>query len=511
MHFLTFVKSMHKQTINTASGSYGKTPMLRSIFISLVLLPLLLSVFSSCRKDKLLTDASAKLNFSQDTIFFDTVFTTIGSVTKRLKVHNPHNNIIQISSIRINGGSKSNFRINVDGLPGDAKNIRIRPKDSLFIFIEVTVDPNNANSPLVITDFLEFVTNGNVQQVTLVAWGQDAIYFTPKFYQPGLPPYSIIPCNTTWTNIKPYVIYGYAVVDSLCTLTIQEGTKIHFHNNAGLWIYRGGRIIVNGTKDNPVEFRGDRLEWSYNDVPGQWDRIWINEGSQDNIFNYAIIKNAFIGLQIETLPFGGTGNSSNVCKLNNTRIQNCSGAGILARNYKVEAGNCLVERCGEYALLVSGGGDYSFTHCTFANFWKSGSRQTPTIFLQNYYTDIFSGNEIVKDINTCNFSNCIITGSLENEFSTKWKAGGSINYAFRNSVIKTTVNTGTSSFVNIVQNPSGNLFKDTQTFDYHLLSGSAAINAGNAVYVLPGLETDMDGVNRLSSGNPDAGCYEFVP
>lgn len=465
----------------------------------------------SCRKDKLLTDPSALLQFSEDTILFDTVFTTIGSTTKRLLVYNSHSKSIVISSITLAGGKNSNFRINVDGLPGNALNIKIRPKDSLYIFIEVTVDPNNSNSPFVITDSLVFITNGNKQDVDLVAWGQNAIYYTPKYYQPGLPPYSIIECNTTWNNTKPYVVYGYAVVDSACVLTVEQGTKIHFHRNGGLWIYRGGRIIVNGTKENPVEFRGDRLEWTYNEKPGQWDRIWINEGSNDNIFNYAIIKNAYIGLQIETLPFGNASISNNKCILKNTRIQNCSGAGILTRNYKVEGFNCIVERSGEYCFIVAGGGEYEFKHCTFANYWSAGSRQTPTIFLQNYFTDIFTGNEIIKDITKCNFYNCIITGSLENEFSTEGKNGGDINYLFHHSVIKTSVNTSTSSFVNIVKNPSGELFKDYQAFDYHLSNSSAAINIGDASQVTIGMEKDLDEVNRLSSGNPDAGCYELVP
>ncbi|CAG0991166.1 hypothetical protein FLAV_02315 [Flavobacteriales bacterium] len=469
-------------------------------------------IFSfSCRKDKLLTDPSALLKFSLDTVLFDTVFTTIGSTTKRLLVYNTHNKSILISSIQLAGGKNSNFRINVDGLPGDAQQIKIRPKDSLYIFIEVTVDPNNTNSPFVISDSILFITNGNKQDVDLVAWGQNAIYYTPKYYQPGLPPYSIIECNATWNNVKPYVVYGYAVVDSACTLTIEQGTKIHFHRNAGLWVYRGGRIVVNGTKENPVEFRGDRLEWTYNEKPGQWDRIWINEGSSDNVFNYAIIKNAYIGLQIETLPFGNASISNNKCILKNTRIQNCSGAGILARNYKIEGANCLIERSGEYNFIVAGGGEYDFRHCTFANYWKEGSRQTPAIFLQNYFTNIFTGSEVVKDISKCNFYNCIITGSLENEFSTEWKSGGNINYLFHHSVIKTTVNTSTSSFVNIIKNPSGDLFKNYTLFDYHLSSNSSAINIGDPTQVSTGLEKDLDDVNRLSSGNPDAGCYEYVP
>jgi len=58
------------------------------------------------------------LNFSTDTIFFDTVFTSVGSVTKRMLVYNENNSKLMISSISLAGGNKSNFTINVDGAPG---------------------------------------------------------------------------------------------------------------------------------------------------------------------------------------------------------------------------------------------------------------------------------------------------------------------------------------------------------------------------------------------------------
>ncbi len=44
----------------------------------------------SCNKDdEIDNDPGIKLGFSQDTILFDTVFTTIGSATQTFKVYNP--------------------------------------------------------------------------------------------------------------------------------------------------------------------------------------------------------------------------------------------------------------------------------------------------------------------------------------------------------------------------------------------------------------------------------------
>ena len=70
------------------------------------------------QKDVLITDSSAQLTFSNDTILFDTVFTTVGTVTKNFKIINPHNQPINISSIDLASGTSSDYRINVDGIPG---------------------------------------------------------------------------------------------------------------------------------------------------------------------------------------------------------------------------------------------------------------------------------------------------------------------------------------------------------------------------------------------------------
>ena len=61
--------------------------MMRSLVI--LFLTICFSVsFIACKKDKVLTDPSAKVSFSQDSILFDTVFTTIGSATQNIRIRN---------------------------------------------------------------------------------------------------------------------------------------------------------------------------------------------------------------------------------------------------------------------------------------------------------------------------------------------------------------------------------------------------------------------------------------
>jgi hypothetical protein len=351
-----------------------------------IILVTLLLVFS-CQKDLTDTDPDVRLSFSQDTVYFDTVFTSLGSTTQSFTVHNTGKQRINISSIRLAGGAASFYRMNVDGQAAyEVKDVEIESEDSLYIFCRVTIDPTDVRNPFVVSDSIVFETNGNVQDVKLVAWGQNANYILADTYIPGFPKFKIIAHeNETvrWTADRPYVIYGFALVDSTGLLEIERGTRVYFHNNSGLWIYKGGTIKAKGSIDAPITFQGDRLESFYKDMPGQWDRIWINEGSVNNEIDYAVIRNGFIGLQLETLQE----QMGNQLILSNTRIENMTGYGILTRFYNLTAYNDVVVNCGQYLAAFTWGGIFDIRQCTFANYWSTSVRVTPSIVLNNFATD----------------------------------------------------------------------------------------------------------------------------
>lgn len=481
--------------------------------------------YQSCRKDEsFITERSANIDLSLDTITFDTVFTTIGSVTKNFRVYNPHKESIKISSIRLNGGDNSEFRINVDGVPGPYHtNKEIAPKDSLFIFVEVTVDPDNKQSPFVITDEIEFITNGNSSKLELVAWGQNAHYYTPTSFNRNIPDFccldangdrgpcsdNIPPVNVTWPNDLPYVIYGFVAIDSMDVLNIDPGVQLHFHNNSGMWVYRGGTLNVNGTKDNPVVFQGDRLEPGFEDRPGQWDRIWINDGSQNKI-EYAEIKNGYIGIQAETLPFENppiplTGSLI----LKNTRIDNCSGFGLLTSLYNIQAENLVITDCGEYNVAIQSAGNYNFKHCSFANYESSFNRETPLFFVQNSVVNAI-GTQVIGEPNVT-ADNSIIYGRNTSEFNTEIINGGALNLDFSNCIIKTDQSlTDTSSFKDIIRNPADIIFNDVVDNDYSLSENSIAKDTAN-INISNTVPIDILGNSRLGDGKPDLGAFEFIP
>jgi hypothetical protein len=470
------------------------------VFIILILL-------SSCRKDEdFITDSSAKLSFSADSVLFDTVFTTLGSVTKRLMVYNPNNQRIKISSIRLGSSSASMFRINVDGTPAlQISNVEIAANDSMFIFIKVTVNPNNQNNPLIVTDDIIFETNSNIQKVSLTAWGQDAYYHVPDheiphFFQNGSSLfYSIADCQTPWPTNKPHVIYGYCVVDSANTLILSEGTKIYMAPKAVLWVYKDGSIKVNGSLNNPVKFQGSRLDMPYRDTPGQWGKIWLSALSKDNEINYAIIRNGSIGIQVDTVA-----NSNPTLKLNNTVIENMSTAGIYAQGSVIKATNTVVTNCGEYAVVLSIGGNYEFLHCTIGNYWNYSIRKTPSLVLNNYYEDA-NNNIQLRPLVNAYFGNCIIYGNTDDELLLDKNTNSTFNFKFENCLIKTKLNTSNATnYVSckINQNP---FFNNTDINNLRLLPNSPAkLSGSNGIGAL--VPIDLDGFTRAST--PSIGAFE---
>ncbi|HLU87436.1 MAG TPA: hypothetical protein VKZ44_06745, partial [Taishania sp.] len=262
-------------------------------FIFVISLVSILSLNTSCKKTTLFSKGN--LAFSKDTVVFDTVFTTIGSTTQQLKIYNKESKTILIEEVELMGGSASPYRINLDGLMGTQfAGIELEGKDSLFLFVEVTLNPNGGNLPMVVEDSIRFRTNGKDQYVILAAWGQDMYYH-----------YSDLNGSSqgwdlnegVWPNDKPHVIYGAAFVDEDKTLTIPAGTKIHMHKNAFLYVYKG-TLNIEGEPGNEVIIQGDRLEADYQDVSGQYYGVYFNEAKTSTI-NYAIIKNGTSGIHIE--------------------------------------------------------------------------------------------------------------------------------------------------------------------------------------------------------------------
>lgn len=466
-----------------------------------------------CRKDVFTNDSGDKLEFSKDTVIFDTVFTTVGSATRRFTIKNPHNKSIRISKINLAGGASSKFRINIDGISGTAfQDVEIPPKDSLWVFAEVTLDPNNQNTPMVITDSVTFVTNGNFQDVDLVAWGQDAYFYGQLGYGVDICHPSL---TNVWNNDKPHVIYGYVLIPENCTLTINEGTQVHCHANSGIVARKGGTLIVNGTASSPVVIQGDRLEQSYKDVPGQWAAVIIESGSYNSVINHALIKNASIGVLVDAWEEDPeTGNitidPNTSVTLKNTIVQNSSGMSIYTKTSRVRATNCVLGSAGQFSGLFAYGGDYEFRHCTFANYYSFGNRQTPSLLLNNYLE--LEGQPLTSfDLNNAYFGNCIFYGNLTEEIGIDLVSSGASNYVLDRCMVKIDESETDVSdpvhYKNLIVNENP-LFDSTQVHNFKLKENSPAIDKADPYITSQSgdLFLDLEGNSRKL--DPDIGAYE---
>jgi len=463
---------------------------IHTFFILMISILLILS----CRKEEDFDESSSlRLGFSTDTLAFDTVFTSVGSATQWLKVFNPSKQPIRIASIRLEGGRESRFRMNVDGeAVNEIQDVEVAGDDSLFLFVRVTIDPNQQNTPMVVEDRILFELNGQQQEVQLVAWGQDA-----HFYRRA-----VLQGNITWTDDKPHVIYDWIIVDSSYTLTIAEGTKVHLHAYSVLAVNTDATLKVSGSAESPVHFCGDRLEQAYQDVPGQWGRIWLSPGSINNAIDHALIENGQVGLHVDTV-----GNSSEpTLRVSNTVIRNMSMVGMLLQGSEVEATNCIISDCGEVAIWLNIGGKYDFRHCTIGNYYNDGIRQTPSLVLNNYY--LYQGDTIARELEQAYFGNCILWGRNSEELLLDRTPRAGFSWHFDHCLLRTERSISDAlHYTNCLRNADP-LFKDPYAGDLSLKPLSPAIDAGSTQIAL-GIPEDLLGNSRLP--NPDLGALEHQP
>src|SRR4051794_33130664 len=87
-----------------------------------LLLPFLAIFIFACKKESFSNDPTVQLRTTADTLHFDTVFTSTGSISQVVKIANDNNKGVHVSSVRLAGGNGSVFKINVDGTPGPLVN-----------------------------------------------------------------------------------------------------------------------------------------------------------------------------------------------------------------------------------------------------------------------------------------------------------------------------------------------------------------------------------------------------
>jgi hypothetical protein len=420
--------------------------------IGLVLLILFFG--SACRKgERITTDPNAKLNISNKGVLFDTIFTSVGSTTKRIKIVNLNNDAVKVSEIRLSGGNTSAFSININGEQMQNKNdLIINGRDSINLFVKVSINPNSTNLPFLVQDSIILNTNGNKQVIQLLAYGQNAVFVSE----------STINANTIWTKALPYIINGSLTVKSGGALTIQPGTKIYFHKDANLNIE--GNLVVNGSLTEPVLFCSDRLEYIYSDEPGQWKGIFLKRTGYGLIKN-AIIKNASVGITSDSLSV----NNNPKLILSNSIIKNMQVAAYIGYHSELLAFNNVMYNCGNYLIYAIGGGNYNLKQNTFAGYNSNFPRKTASLSFSDYLS-ANAYNKLQVDL-----TNNIIWGNLTNELDIQKKTSAIVQFNLWSNLIRST-NSSYNNNGNILNTDP--LFINQDLEDFRVSPGSMVRKKG---------------------------------
>ncbi len=479
----------------------------------LILLVVLVVALLACDDDWKNSIADQPLAFSIDTLSFDTVFTTIGSATSKVMVYNKSNKPLVISEVRLSGKSSSAFKINVDGMkdPNHSFNdISLRAGDSIFIFVEVKIDPNNTDAPVLIQDSIIFDVQNQKQSIILAAIGRDVEILRGVVFQE----------DTVLQSEKPYLVYDSLVVDPDVTLIINEGTSFYFHNNTGLFVF--GNLKINGTFEKPVLMRGDRLDKAmaadpipYNFLPGQWSGVYLLSETGHHEINHLHTNSGVMGVYFRN----DDRSFKPYLEINNSRIHNSQMYGLIAINGDLRVTNSEISNSGSYTVYLNGG-SHKFYHCTIANYFSkndvnwlisTGRDSAPAVMLMDLNKAL--PMETV-------FKNCVISGTSANEFTLASKFRYKFKADIQNSYIKRDEPDSLDVFKNIrwyEHEPEDTIFvsdendiKEGIYFDFSLDSVSPARGLADPD-IAAQFPLDLSGRSRLVDGEPDAGAYEWYP
>lgn len=456
---------------------------------------------------------SHRLTFSSDTISFDTLFTEVSSATCAFLIYNRHVGDLRIAQAWLAGGDESPYRVNLDGMSGNTFNdVVVRGGDSMYVFVEVTIDPRGMNVPFEVCDSLCFVLDsGTTQHVHLTAWGQDATILR------GL----VVDTDRQLTAQRPYLVYDSLRIEEGNTLFIQPGAKLYFADKAEMQVY--GRVEAIGTVEEPVVFRGARTDRMFSYLPydrisGQWGGITLHETSYDNLFVSCDIHSGLYGLRAK-----GSSMERYKIVMQDSQIHNVDEDALQLTQCKASFSNSLFTNAGGHCVNILGG-QMTFLHCTMANFFPWKNNRGVAVYISNYAEE----EQALYPLQGVHFINSVITGSKDDELmGVVVEKTDTVDYSsyaqfvFAHSLINSrdeARNPDSLHFAHIVWEHMDSMaygrsnFRTVDynnfVFDFHLdsLSSARGIASDEYLGILP---YDKDGMLR-PVGGVDAGCYQYM-
>ncbi len=451
-------------------------------------------IFSCSDEESFGTSTSLRLTFSDDTVSFDTILSTIGTSTKRVRVFNNQSEGIRITNVRLGSGGTSGFRINVNGKSGPSvDNVEVLKKDSIFMFIDIIPEENASDSPTEIKDSVIFTLESGIQQqMILTAYGQDVTILKGQVYKAG-------ENGIIGGSDKPYLIYDSIKVDSGATLTIEAGAKLYLHS--GVYILVDGTLKINGTEEKPVLLRGDRTDnmfpyLPYDRIDGQWGGIYYSSQSTGNIITYADIHGGDNALLCDE-----SGTEKSKLTVSNSVIHNFNGYCLLSTNNQITFEHSQISNARKDCLNLTGG-VYNFNHCTIAQFNRFHSERGKAFYGYDFtYNE--KGDSVARPLYVT-MRNSIVTGYSDKDQIT-------IDHPYSKSDMILSfdyclLRTDTTGMNNYISMPVTNTIFDIDDNEVSTGGNFKTIDFDN--YIFDFHLDSLSQANGKAEGGKNIGCYQ---
>ena len=469
---------------------------------------LLLFVCACDDYDSWTTSSEARLTLSQDTVAFDTIITNQGSTTKTLIVSNPNDKGLRISRVALAQGKESPFHVNVDGqylYEGTGEDFEVRRKDSIYVRIEVKLPAKDSDEISDYQDKLLFTLESGVQQqVLLTASGMDVIILRGE----------TITQDRTLDARRPYLVYDSLVVQNGAKLTLPAGCTLMFHDGTSLLVH--GTLKANGTLEQPVVLRGDRVDrmfdyLPYDNTPNRWGGVHFFADSEDNELTQCDIHSGDYGIICDSTAI--TDDTLPLLLMENCIVHNIGGPGLTFTHCRTQVVGTQISNTLGHCVHIEGGA-HIFIHSTIAQFYPLSANRGDALYIANMDGDIY------RHIHWAYFLNCVITGYADDVIMGNISENDQniCDYLFANSLLRTVVSTDAERFQNIkydipdsleVNGKDHFVLFDAHDFLYDFTPDSLSAIRGMASpeysKIFP---IDRRGINRLADGAPDAGAYE---
>ncbi len=468
-------------------------------FFHIIMAAAVACTVGACDDDDFTSSSSAWLTLSADTISFDTVFSSVPTAMKDFWVYNKSGSGIRLSSVRLERGNQSGFRVNVDGIYlGDVTGwqtaeAEVRDGDSIRVFVELTANSSGSGDMQLTEDNVVFtLESGNVQKVNLRAMAWDAVMLSDP----------VISSDETFSAEKPIVIYGTLRIEEGATLTLSAGAALYMHDDTGMEVY--GTLLSQGKPGNEVVLRGYRIDrmfdyLPYDGVSGQWRGIHFYESSYDNVLEYTDLHSAFTGIEIDSADI-----SRSKLTLSCSTVHNCQGDGLISRSSSMTISNSLFSNALGDCINVDGG-NIMIDNCTFAQFYPFDAARDVAFR--------FAATAAPLAL-TCN--NSLITGYANDElqlgdtlYTTHFRFDDCLIRVIEDASVDPQFFSGTYFETSDDEvNGKDHFVKfdtDNLQYDFHLTEDSPCVDAANP---LTATSIDRDGTPR--DEQPDIGAFELI-